>query len=497
MHKQTFKLPLALLLLMGLLLPGNVAATETIQTLRQKLETFNSSSEHQFAPSTAAKVSAYLGAAMIADESGEAEKVTEGLAKALVALNEARANAKQFQKQYGDLLRYKNAAEQGLSQIENEASLQQPNLKQLLQGAETSLQQAIGLFEDGDLSSTQQGAGEAKQKYIEVIHAVLPLLIDKTGSTLSKASAAGAKKAAPKSYEAAKLELSKMERYADGISQAFPIEPGYALTLARRSLHIAQQVKLWRKSYGSHEELYLSARDERLTLAEALNIEIDSTDANADVSTDRLAQSINELQSRLASQKASYEADIAQLKERHQIELAKRVSEQRNALLSDQSEQLSSLKEAFRAKLERETFETNRQKRVRSLFEKGEVALFVNLDGSLLIRLTKLQFSSGSSKVDAAYYKLLGKVKEALDVYGERKIRIEGHTDSQGDVKVNQKLSLKRAEAVRDFLVAATLDSSRIKALGYGEVRPIASNEFKKGRAMNRRIDIVIEAQHD
>ncbi|MFC1537090.1 hypothetical protein ACFL48_04705, partial [Pseudomonadota bacterium] len=242
MHKQLFKLPLALLLLMALVTSGNAAATdETIQTLRLKLEAFNSSSEHQFAPSAAAKAAAYLGAAMMADESGEAEKATEGLAKALIALNEARANAKQFQKQYGDLLRYKNAAEQALSQVDNEASLQQPNPNQLLQGAETSLHRAIGLFEDGDLSSSQQGVDEAKQKYIEVINAALPLLIDKTGSTLSKASAAGAKKAAPKSYEAAKLELSKMERYADGVSQLFPTEPGYALTLARRSLHIAQQ----------------------------------------------------------------------------------------------------------------------------------------------------------------------------------------------------------------------------------------------------------------
>ena len=161
------------------------------------------------------------------------------------------------------------------------------------------------------------------------------------------------------------------------------------------------------------------------------------------------------------------------------------------------SKQSKRAAEAFRAKLERETFEAKRQKRLRDLFEKGEVELLVNLDGSLLIRLTSLQFSSGSSKIDAGYYNLLGKLKEALAVYGERKIRIEGHTERKGAVKTNHKISLKRAEAVRDFLIAAAMDGSRIKALGYGEVRPVASNEFKKGRAMNRRIDIVIEAQHD
>ncbi len=497
MPKYHFQLPHILSLLIALTLPGTAAATETIQSLQQKVDAFHASSDHQFAPSTAAKASAYLGAAMLADEESEAEKVSEGISRALALLNEARENAKRFQHRYSDLLLYKKAAKEAVSQIKTGEPLQEFNPTHLLRDADASLARAIALFEAGDLNNAQQSAGEASQKYIEVINAVLPALINETGTIISRAAAARAKKYAPQSYEAAKLELSKMEQYADGLSQTVPTQPGYALTLARQSLQIAKQVKMWRKSYGSHEELYLNARDGRLKLAKALNIEVDSTDANADISTDELLQAVTRLQSSLASRKRSYEADIAQLKEDYKIELEKAVSDQRSALLSDQSEQLSGLKEAFRAKLERETFETKRQKRLRDLFEKGEVELLVNLDGSLLIRLTSLQFSPGSSKIDAGYYGLLGKLKDALEIYGERKIRIEGHTDSKGAVKTNQKISLKRAEAVRDFLIAAAMDGSRVKALGYGEVRPVASNEFKKGRAMNRRIDIVIEAQHD
>jgi len=112
----------------------------------------------------------------------------------------------------------------------------------------------------------------------------------------------------------------------------------------------------------------------------------------------------------------------------------------------------------------------------------------------LLIRLGSLKYASGSSKINAKYYDMLGRLKEALAIYGERNTRIEGHTDNQGDVRANQRLSLKRAESVRDFLIAAGTDGTRLKALGYGEIRPIASNEFERGRDMNRRIDIVIEA---
>ncbi|MCF7821126.1 MAG: OmpA family protein [Mariprofundaceae bacterium] len=497
MPKHYLKLACILSLLILPLLSGSAAATETIRSLQQKVDAFYASSDHQFAPSTAAKARAYLGAAMLADEEAETEKVAEGLARALAVLNEARENARRFQTQYSDLLLYKKAAEQAVLQIKTMGTMLEPDPGHLLDGADASLEHAIALFEGGDLNNAGQNADEASRKYIAAIDAALPTLINETGSIIGRAAAAGAKKYTPQSYDAAKLELSKMEQYADGLSQAVPTQPGYALTLARRSLQITQQVKIWRKSYGSHEELYLRAREDRLKLAEALNIDIDSTDANADISVDELLQAVTRLQSSLTDQKSSFEATIARLKERYKVELEHAVSEQRSALLSDQSEQLGDLKEAFRAKLERETFETKRQKQLRDLFEKGEAELLVNLDGSLLIRLTKLQFSSGSSKVDAAYYALLGKLKEALTIYGERKIRIEGHTDSNGAVKTNQTISLKRAEAVRDFLVAAGMDGSRIKALGYGEVRPVASNEFKKGRAMNRRIDIVIEAQHD
>ncbi|MDT8376988.1 MAG: OmpA family protein [Mariprofundaceae bacterium] len=495
MPEYRFSLPFSILI--ALMLSGTAVATETIESLQQKVDAFQSSSDHQFAPSAASRARAYLGAAMLADEGGNSEKAGEGISMALAALDEARANARQFRNQYSDLLLYKKAAAQAAAESIIEEPLQEPNPGHLLADADLLFARAIALFESGELNNAQQSADTAEQKYIRVIDAALPVLINKIGTIIGKAAAAGAKKYAPQSFEAAKLELSKLELYADGLSQTVPTRPGYALAMAVRSLQLANQVKLWRKSYGSHEELYLNARDTRLKLAAALNIEVDATDANADVSVDELLQAVVRLQGRLESQQASYEDDIAELKEHHKAELEKAVSEQRSALLSDRSQQLSSLKEAFHAKLERETFETKRQKRLHDLFEKGEAELLVNLDGSLLIRLTGLQFSSGSSKIDAAYYNLLGRLKEALDIYGERKVRIEGHTDSKGDVKVNQKISLKRAEAVRDFLVAAAMDGSRIKALGYGEVRPVASNEFDKGRTMNRRIDIVIEAQHD
>jgi len=121
------------------------------------------------------------------------------------------------------------------------------------------------------------------------------------------------------------------------------------------------------------------------------------------------------------------------------------------------------------------------------------VEILVNLDGSLLIRLSALKFAPGKTTISQKYFDLLSRLKTGLEQYPDRKITIEGHTDNKGDAKANQKLSLKRAEVVRDFLTAAGMSNGRLKALGYGEVRPVASNDYERGRAMNRRIDIIIQ----
>lgn len=74
-------------------------------------------------------------------------------------------------------------------------------------------------------------------------------------------------------------------------------------------------------------------------------------------------------------------------------------------------------------------------------------------------------------------------------------VRIEGHTDSRGKDEYNQKLSQKRAESVRKYLIGRGIDRDRLEAVGYGEVQPIADNETQEGRAKNRRVEFTIVEQ--
>jgi flagellar motor protein MotB len=75
------------------------------------------------------------------------------------------------------------------------------------------------------------------------------------------------------------------------------------------------------------------------------------------------------------------------------------------------------------------------------------------------------------------------------------KIRIEGHTDSRGSKKKNTRLSQRRAEAVRDYVVGKGVSADRLAPQGYGPTKPIASNRSSRGREMNRRVEFVIMEQ--
>jgi OOP family OmpA-OmpF porin len=97
---------------------------------------------------------------------------------------------------------------------------------------------------------------------------------------------------------------------------------------------------------------------------------------------------------------------------------------------------------------------------------------------------------------DKATLKPAGKqmVDEAVQVMNDKpdlRVSVEGHTDSVGTDAYNQRLSERRANAVRDYLVSRGIDASRITSRGFGESKPSASNDTAEGRAENRRVEII------
>lgn len=109
-----------------------------------------------------------------------------------------------------------------------------------------------------------------------------------------------------------------------------------------------------------------------------------------------------------------------------------------------------------------------------------------------------LTFGSNESSIMTESLPLLAKVEKAIDVYPRSEIIIEGHTDSQGDDQLNQKLSQQRADSIKQYMInAMRIQSYRIIATGFGETKPVANNETALGREKNRRIDIVLKTMQN
>ncbi|MFM4717757.1 OmpA family protein [Aeromonas bivalvium] len=87
------------------------------------------------------------------------------------------------------------------------------------------------------------------------------------------------------------------------------------------------------------------------------------------------------------------------------------------------------------------------------------------------------------------------KLADSLQLVGLNRVRIEGHTDTNGPADYNQRLSLTRAQSVADVMVAAGMKPGDLIIQGRGEVEPIADNKTREGRAQNRRVSIVVPSQ--
>ncbi len=105
------------------------------------------------------------------------------------------------------------------------------------------------------------------------------------------------------------------------------------------------------------------------------------------------------------------------------------------------------------------------------------------------IVLEGVHFATGSARLTADSKTILDKVVRTLKENPEIVVEIRGYTDNTGSYKANMRLSQKRADAVRDYLISQGIDGARVQAKGYGPANPIADNNTPQGRAKNRRIE--------
>jgi OOP family OmpA-OmpF porin len=128
-------------------------------------------------------------------------------------------------------------------------------------------------------------------------------------------------------------------------------------------------------------------------------------------------------------------------------------------------------------------------------FSKDEADVFQQ-GKNVIVRLRGIKFKVNKAEIPSSSYATLKKVQDSIESLDSSTVIIEGHTDSTGSPSINMPLSKQRAESVRNYM-AANLASNNIEVQteGYGATKPLSSNKTPQGRAVNRRIDVVIQAR--
>ncbi|MBL3557389.1 MULTISPECIES: OmpA family protein [Marinobacter] len=113
-------------------------------------------------------------------------------------------------------------------------------------------------------------------------------------------------------------------------------------------------------------------------------------------------------------------------------------------------------------------------------------------DRGMVLTLGDVLFDLNQAELKASGEATVQRLAEFMREYEERRVRVEGYTDSTGEASYNQELSERRAEAVRDALLNMGISRDRVETKGFGEEYPVASNDSSGGRQQNRRVEIVI-----
>lgn len=241
-------------------------------------------------------------------------------------------------------------------------------------------------------------------------------------------------------------------------------------------------------------------------LAEARRATALAAEAIRQVERRRAAEEAARLESEARAKEAARKAraeDEAERRRQAEAALAE-IEELRRNAASDlqQARQSSAALELARAQLEEERA-TLRERQAALEAERaalasqlesalGKVAPTTRSERGLVVSLSGTSFENGRSALTPGARVTIGKLSGILLMSPGLNVRVEGHTDSGGSAAANRKLSSDRARIVADLLREQGIDAGRLAFEGYGSDRPVAPNTTAAGRAMNRRVEIVL-----
>jgi outer membrane protein OmpA-like peptidoglycan-associated protein len=291
-----------------------------------------------------------------------------------------------------------------------------------------------------------------------------PIELQKAGETLNKADAA--------------------------LSKGDDVAVNQLAYLTKQQVAIAQETA--KRKAAEAAVISASAQRDQVRLA-ARTAEADAARRQAAMSQAEVDEARRQaaIAQQTAEQQAAALAAASAQAQRDEALIAARQAEleaaRQQALIAQQTaEQKAAALEAARAQAERDqAMIAQQEQQLRELdAKKTERGMVITL-GDVLFAVNKAQLSAGGVRN-------VQKLADFLSQYPQRKVLIEGHTDSTGSLSINQPLSERRADAVRTALVGMGISGDRIETRGYADAYPVASNNTAAGRQLNRRVEIIL-----
>lgn len=327
--------------------------------------------------------------------------------------------------------------------------------------------------------------------------AKVPLELYEARNAVQIARAVGADRFATETFLKAEKSLAQAEAYQERKAGKKPVTMASreAVQTAEDSRAIAVKRQ---EEEGLEAERALSLDREKNAEQERIAAQTETGRVTRDAATARVdAQNEADRVKRANDAQAESAQDTANLLRELNAAQAKAAQTEMARVTQENAAQKIAAQAALdRATNEKQQLEADKTKlRAQLLSQFNTILQTRDTARGLIVNMSDVTFDTAQSSLQPGAREKLSKVAGIVSGHPGLKLEIEGHTDNVGQDDYNQKLSEKRGEAVRDYLVAQGMAAGSVSAKGFGEAQPLASNETAAGRQQNRRVEIVISGE--
>ena len=351
---------------------------------------------------------------------------------------------------------------------------------------ESYLLDTTEVVEKGRLEAAKKLRADLIKEYADLeLAALMKKTSQQAEAMLEQAEDHGAERYAPRTFKLAEEELAlALDVLSTGRTQTLKAREHADMSIyyAKKSMNITDLVREFDRRDYTDEDALLWYQDQLELINKPLGGSLSLDQPNYDVviglqkQIQDLLQQITDNKNALVS--ASEKAEMLEARLRM-------VEAQYQSTDASMKQQLAEVQEQNREA-------QARYNKIQQMFTEEEAQVF-RQGNNVLLETHAFDFKVGASEIDSGNYGLLEKIMEAIKVFDNPDIVIMGHTDATGGDAVNMALSIRRAQTVASFLQKiGKFSPSRISYKGYGETRPVASNETVEGRERNRRIEVLI-----